>query len=100
MRYQLWIRDEAKAEIRGLPGHVRQRIRRAVQSLGSEPRPHYSRKLRAPEGIELEIRRLRLERWRVVYVVDEEWSEVGVLAVRKRPPYDYKDLPELLAELD
>jgi len=41
-----------------------------------------------------------MESWRVIYVVDEEWSEVGVLAVRKRPPYDYRDLPELLAELD
>jgi hypothetical protein len=46
------------------------------------------------------VRRLRLERWRVVYVVDEEWSEIGVLAVRKRPPYDYRDLPELLSELN
>lgn len=100
MRYQLWVKDEAKSEIRRLPGHMRQRIRRAVQSLCSEPRPHYSRKMRVPAKIDLEARRLRLERWRVVYVVDEEWSEVGVLAVRRRPPYDYKDLAELLAELD
>jgi hypothetical protein len=28
MRYQLWIEDEAKAEIKRLPGHMRQRIRR------------------------------------------------------------------------
>jgi len=100
MRYQLWIDDEAKTEIRRLPGHMRQRIRRAVQSLSSEPRPHYSRELRTSPGIALEVRWLRLEHWRVVYVVDEEWSEVGVLTVRERPPYDYKDLPELLAELD
>jgi hypothetical protein len=31
--------------------------------------------------------------------VDEERSEIGVLAVRKRPPYDYGDLQRLLAEL-
>ena len=48
----------------------------------------------------LEARRLRLDRWRVIYVVDEEWAEIGVLAVRKRPPYEYDDLSELLAELD
>lgn len=100
MRYQLWIEDEVKTEIKRLPGHIRQRIRQAVQSLADDPRPHYSREMRPPEGIGLEVRRLRLERWRVVYIVDEEWSEIGVLAVRKRPPYDYKDLPELLAELD
>jgi mRNA-degrading endonuclease RelE of RelBE toxin-antitoxin system len=100
MGYQLWIEDEAKVEIKRLPGHMRQRIHQAVQSLCDEPRPHYSHKLRTPEHITLEVRRLRLDRWRVVYVVDEEWSEVGVLAVRKRPPYDYRDLPGLLAELD
>ena len=100
MHYQLWVRDEAKTEIRRMPGHMRQRVRRAIQRLSNEPRPHHSRKLRAPEGIKLEARRLRLERWRVVYVVDEEWSEVGVLAIRKRPPYNYKYLPNLLAGLD
>jgi mRNA interferase RelE/StbE len=79
---------------------VRQRIRRAIQSLSDKPRLHNSRKLIVPEEIALEARRLRLDRWRVIYVVDEEWSEIGVLAVRKRPPYDYDDLSELLAELD
>ena len=100
MGYQLWIENEAKAEIRRLPGHVRQRIRRAVQGLSNEPRPRNSRELKATERVKLEVRRLRLDRWRVVYAIDEEWSEVGVLAVRKRPPYDYHDLPQLLAELD
>jgi mRNA-degrading endonuclease RelE of RelBE toxin-antitoxin system len=100
MGYQLWIEDEARVEIKRLPGHMRQRIHQAVQSLRDEPRPHHSHKLTTPEHITLEVRRLRLDRWRVVYVVDEEWSEVGVLAVRKRPPYDYRDLPGLLAELD
>ncbi len=100
MRYHLWVKNEAKAEIKRLPGHVRQRIRRIVESLNREPRPHSSRELRAPKGTRLELRRLRLNPWRVIYIVDEEWSEVGVLAVRKRPPYDYTDLTELLAELD
>ena len=79
---------------------MRQRVRRAIQGSSNAPRPPPSRKLREPEGIKLEARRLRLERWRVVYVVDEEWSEVGVLAIRKRPPYNYKNLPNLLAGLD
>ena len=100
MRYHLWVKNEAKAEIKRLPGHVRQRIRRIVESLGHEPRPHFSRELRAPQETKLEPRRVRLDHWRVIYVVDEEWSEVGVLAVRERPPYDYTDLVELLAELD
>ncbi len=40
MDYQLWIEDGAKAEIRLLPGRVRQRIRRAIQRLSDKPRPH------------------------------------------------------------
>jgi mRNA interferase RelE/StbE len=99
MGYRLWIENEAKTEIKRLPGHMRQRVGRAVLDLSAEPRPHNSHRLRVPEGIELEVRRLRLDRWRVIYVVDEEWSEIGVLAVRKRPPYDYGDLQRLLAEL-
>jgi len=100
MGYRLWIENEAKTEIRQLPGHVRQQLRRTVKGLSDDLRPHHSRKMKTPEGVELEVRRLRLERWRVIYLIDEEWSEVGVLAIRKRPPYDYTDLPELLADLE
>ena len=100
MGYHLWIENEAKTEIKQLPGHVRQRIRRAVQGLSQEPRPHNSRELKVPKGVVLEVRRLRLDRWRVIYVVDEECSEIGVVAVKKRPPYEYDDLPELLTGLD
>jgi len=51
MRYNLWIENEAKAEIKRLPGHMRQRIRRAVQGLGSEPRPHFSQEIKRSERV-------------------------------------------------
>jgi len=95
MNYQIWIEDEAKEELRKLPGNIRQRIRRAIQDLQAQPRPHFSIGL-TMENIKLEARRLRIEYWRVIYIVDEEWSEIGILAVRKRPPYNYEDLPDLL----
>jgi hypothetical protein len=44
----------------------------------------------------------RRRRWdsspgsRQLYVIDEEWEMISVLAVRKRPPYTYADLGELL----
>lgn len=98
MRYRLWVKDEAKTEIRQLPGHMRQRIRRAIESLSIEPRPQQNRKLSVLEHLDVEARRIRLDRWRVLYIVDERWLEVGVLAVRERPPYDYEDLPSLLNE--
>jgi len=42
---------------------------------------------------------LRLDNWRVVYVIDDLWEIITVLAVRKRPPYNYDDLRELLEDL-
>ncbi len=56
--------------------------------------------MKLPADVELEVRRLRLEQWRVIYIIDEAWTEVGVLAVRKRPPYNYEDLAVLLADLE
>ncbi len=94
--YRLWIENEAKAEVKSLPGNMRQRIRRAIEGLATEPRPHISTRIRAPSDFQLEVRRLRMEHWRVIYIVDEEYKEIGVLAVRRRPPYDYQDLDNLL----
>jgi len=72
MSYRLWIEDQAKAEDNRLPGHMRQRIRQAIRGLSLEPRPHDSRTLRTSSTIELEVRRWRLEQWRVVYDVDAQ----------------------------
>ena len=59
MPYDLWIENQAKAEVERLPGHMRQRIRQAIRSLSLEPRPHDSRSMRSPVVIEVEVRRLR-----------------------------------------
>ena len=50
-----------------------------------------------PAGVE--IRRVRLNRWRIIYAVhdDEQW--VWILGLQRRPPYDYSDLAELVARL-
>lgn len=36
MGYQFWVQNEAKAEIKQLPGHVRQRVRWALQDLSHD----------------------------------------------------------------
>jgi mRNA interferase RelE/StbE len=46
-----------------------------------------------------ELRRIRLERWRIVYAITEVDRAIDVLTVRKRPPYDYGDLERLLADI-
>ncbi len=84
--------------MRRLPGHMRHRVKRAVDSFASNPRPPKSVEL-DPAPAENEARRLRIEDWRIVYIVTEQDKMVDVLAVRKRPPYDYEDLEILIAKL-
>jgi mRNA interferase RelE/StbE len=102
----VYLEPQVHAQRRELPGNVRQRLKREIEGLSAEPRPPHSRaldlskiedKLSIPEGIE--VRRLRLDRWRVIYAVDESWQAVIVLALRQRPPYDYEDLDELITGL-
>lgn len=81
-----------------LPGHVRHQIKLAIASLANDPRPAQTQPLDVtgidvPEGIEL--RRLRLDRWRLVYAVHDEEGWVWVLGLYRRPPYGYDDLTEL-----
>jgi mRNA interferase RelE/StbE len=97
-RYTVYVIPRAWDEIKSLPGHMRQRVRRAIDGLADNPHPPQSSQLKT-ERIASELYRLRLDRWRIVYAVTEEYSVVDVLAVRKRPPYDYGDLEELIAEL-
>jgi mRNA interferase RelE/StbE len=68
-----------------------------VDGLHDVPRPPKSKTLDVP-GVQHEVRRLRLDRWRLVYVISENEKSVDVLAVRKRPPYDYRDLQTLLED--
>ena len=96
-RYTVYVIPRAWQEIRNLPGHMRQRVRRAVDGLAEDPHPPRSRRLRT-ERVAPDLYRLRLDRWRIVYGITEEDKMVDVLAVRKRPPYDYGDLEELIAE--
>jgi mRNA-degrading endonuclease RelE of RelBE toxin-antitoxin system len=101
--YRVVVTDAARREIRRAPGGMRQRIMRLLRDLEQEPRPSESRVLDTPKAaVSLkpgtELRRIRLAAWRVVCLLDEGANVVTVLAVRKRPPYQYDDLAELLAD--
>lgn len=95
--YRLLIERAAHKQRKLLPGHVRQRIKRAITSLASNPRSHFTDRLDTsgldvPRGVEL--RRIRLDKWRVVYAVNDDEGWVWIWGVRKRPPYDYRDLEQ------
>ena len=101
--YRVEVTDRARRQIRQLPGSMRQRVIRALRELEEQPRPQTSQALDvSTAGIELptdmELRRIRMASWRVVYVAEDEAQLITVLAVRKRPPYQYQDLQELLEE--
>ncbi len=65
----------------------------------TEPRVAQSKQLTA-QSRDWELWRIRLDKWRVSYVINDAERAVDVLAVRKRPPYDYGDLGTLLGELE
>ncbi len=98
MRYQLDVSSTAQQEIKALPGNYRQRLRRLISALSDEPRPSNSRRLDF-EMTGREARRIRVDHWRIVYAVTETEHQrrVAILAVRRRPPYDYNDLAELFS---
>lgn len=99
--YRVWVKPVVHGARRRLPGRIRQQVKRIIDDLSQDPRPSASRVLTlpTPASQEWEVRRIRLEDWRVVYAVSDVWREVSVLTIQKRPPYDYEDLNSLLTEL-
>jgi mRNA-degrading endonuclease RelE of RelBE toxin-antitoxin system len=100
--FRVEVDREIQKATRRLPGNIRQRVLRALKGLRDEPRPAGSEALdvgafELPPGVE--PRRIRMESWRIVYVVEEEDLRVSVLAIRQRPPYQYDDLSELFASI-
>jgi mRNA interferase RelE/StbE len=99
-RYAVYVLPEEFRRIKRLPSNVRQRIKRAIDDLAEDPRPTQSKKLDVAdlEGPGRDVRRVRVDNWRIVYLVSDDEMAVDVVAVRKRPPYDYGDLAVLLGK--
>ena len=96
-QYSVFVVPTEFQGIKKLPGNVRHRIKRAIDDLADNPRPSDSRQLETDFGQgEFEVRRVRIDNWRIVYLITEAEKIIDVVAVRKRPPYDYGDLTEVL----
>ena len=78
-----------------LPGNIRRRMIVAIDALEVSLHPARSKRL-GVEGDSREVRRLRLDKWRMIYLILEE--QPIILAIRKRPPYNYEDLRNLIEE--
>jgi mRNA interferase RelE/StbE len=96
--YRVYVTPEALAEIKDLPGYIRQRVRKVIREFSDHPKPPRSKQLEYPVP-ERQLYRYRLDNWRIVYSITESEKVIDILAVRKRPPYDYGDLQKLLDEL-
>jgi mRNA interferase RelE/StbE len=97
-RYAVFITPSALREVKDLPGHVRQRVKRAIEELAETPEPQGSKALDLPDS-KCKVWRIRIDNWRIIYAATEADQIIDVLGVRKRPPYDYGDLETLLADL-
>ena len=98
---QVQISERAEKEIRRLPGNFRQRVMRVLRNLEQTPQPLDSIQLDlAGSSIILaadtELRRIRMDAWRIVYMIEHDVHLITVLTIRKRPPYQYDDLANLL----
>lgn len=98
MAYAVLVTPQAWQEMKRLPGNMRQRIKREVDGLRDDPMPPKSKQLDVAVS-SAKLYRVRLDRWRLVYAVDEGEQQIQVLAVRKRPPYNYGDLADLLTQI-
>jgi len=101
LTYEVYLERDVHHSRVALPGNVRQRFRRVIDSLADEPRPGGSTaiELGEIEAPGVEVRRYRLDPWRLVYAINDRERWVWILALRRRPPYDYADLADLVARL-
>lgn len=102
-KYYLHIEPIAHKQGKHLPGHVRQRIKQVIDSLAQDPRPNSSqeldtRGLDVPKDVEL--LRIRIDKWRLIYAINDADKWVWIWGVRKRPPYNYEDLAEFTKSLE
>jgi mRNA interferase RelE/StbE len=87
--YRLDYTDDARRDIRRLPGNVRQRARRMIAELAGDPRPAGARELRERPGRYC----IRLDDWRIIYRVYNDDLVVLVLRVkRKRGVETYQNI--------
>lgn len=87
----------AYADFKRLPGNLRRQMTVAIDDLARNSRPSNSKRLTL-QNEEREIRRLRLGKWRILYLILQ--GRAIILGIRKRPPYDYQDIQELLKVIE
>lgn len=88
-KYRLRIELDVENQIQHLPGNMRQRIKRTIAALAVNPRPANAKRMDPPHEDKW---RLRLEHYRIIYSIDDEFVLVSVIRVAQRTSSTYDDL--------
>ena len=79
MTHRIFIKPSARRELEALPDPILQRVDRAIVALGENPRPRGCIKLRV-----MDLYRIRVGDYRVLYSVDDQSRIVEVASVGRR----------------
>ncbi|MBF0609335.1 MAG: type II toxin-antitoxin system RelE/ParE family toxin [Candidatus Magnetobacterium sp. LHC-1] len=79
MSYEVLILRRAQKELSGLSDDTYNSLKKALQSLGDEPRPYGSRELTGREGW-----RIRGGSYRIIYKIDDYKKVVTILNIGHR----------------
>jgi mRNA interferase RelE/StbE len=88
MRYRVETKPAAGKALERAPKDVRRRFAARLDALAENPRPHGVEKLTAP----VELYRVRIGSYRLIYTIDDDVLLVVVLKVAPRGDA-YRDLP-------
>lgn len=87
--YHLEIEEAARKALKRVPGNIRQRVAHAIDGLRLNPRPSGAKALRNHlEG----YWRIRIDDYRVIYLIDDEVVIVTVVRIAQRDNDTYEDL--------
>lgn len=89
-RYRVEVTGRIKKQLRQMPVRLARDIAEMIVSLADDPYPDYADEL----DRDLTRRyRIRVDGWRLIYMVNEGDSVVKVLALRPRDENTYLNLP-------
>lgn len=87
--YQIDIPRRVRRQIEELPGRMRQRVKRTIASLATDPHPTYAEELRGGLAGRYKI---KLDNYRIVYRVDGEVAVILLLKVGKKHNHFYDEI--------
>ena len=88
--YKVVLIPRARRNLKTVPVGERSRVDNRLQELTVDPRPRGVKKLRQRTDSGLAAWRMRVGKWRVIYIVDDDQKLVVVTDVRRRRENTYQ----------